>query len=296
MGRERYSLTNISKTIVLVRGGGDLATGVVQKFYRAGFKVVVLETEKPLAIRRTVSLCSAVYEGEYQVEDMHACLVASPKECQKVSRAWEQGKIPILVDPKAEQLANLKPQILIDAIMAKKNLGTHKDMAGVTIALGPGFEAGVDVDVVIETKRGHDLGKLYFKGAAFPNTGIPGEIDGKSKERVIHAPCSGIIKHNKEIGSQVKKGEVIFFVGEKEIHSPLSGTLRGLIHEGLSVNKGLKCADIDPRIVDCYSISDKARALGGAALEAAMMLIRAPSMTHSIRTRFYMNYKPPFLR
>ena len=273
-----FKFGEISKTIVAIRGGGDLATGVVQKFHRAGFKVVVLETEKPLAIRRTVSLCSAVYEAEYQVEDMRACLVASPKECENISTTWKQGKIPIIIDPKAQQLKTLKPQILIDAIMAKKNLGTHKGMAPITIALGPGFKAGADadadVDVVIETKRGHDLGKLYFKGTATPNTGIPSEINGKSTERVIHAPCSGIIKHIKKIGSQVKKDEALFYIDHKKIHSPLSGTLRGLIHEEIPITKGLKCADIDPRPVDCYSISDKARALGGAALEAAMILAR----------------------
>ena len=264
-----YKYESIDKTIVLVRGGGDLATGVIQKFYRTGFKVVVLETEKPLAIRRTVALCQAVYKGEIKVEDMQACLVSSPKECQKI---WKQGKIPILIDPQAKEIDTIKPHILIDAIMAKKNLGTHKKIAPITIALGPGFEAGVDTDVVIETKRGHDLGKLIFKGTAIKDTKVPGELNGKSTERVIHAPCSGIIKHIKKIGDQIKEGEVLFYIGEKEIHSPLSGTLRGLIHEEVYISTGLKCADIDPREVDCYSISDKARALGGAALEAAMML------------------------
>ena len=270
----KFYLRNTDKIIVAIRSGGDIATGVVQKFYRSGFPVVILETPQPLTIRRTVALSTAVYTGEFQVEDMTACRVNSYKECEEI---WKQGRIPILIDPEGECIKDLKPTILIDGIIAKKNLGTYKNMAPITIALGPGFEAGVDVDIVVETMRGHNLGKLYFKGRAMANTGIPGEMNGKSAERVVYATHSGKVKHIKKIGDWVEEGERIFYIGECLVLSPMSGTLRGLIHEGILVKKGLKCGDIDPRprhTVDCYSVSDKARAIGGATLEAAMMMLK----------------------
>ena len=267
------------KTVV-VRGGGDLATGVVQKFYRTGFKVVVLEKEKPLAIRRTVALCQGVYKREHQVEDMKGILVQSLSECTEV---WKQGKIPILIDPKGKWIEEMKPDIVVDGIMAKKNLGTHKNMAPITIALGPGFVAGEDVDVVVETKRGHHLGRLYFKGSAIENTGVPGELEGITHERVVYAPCSGKVRHIKDIGDEVKKEEGVFYIDDFKVSSPLDGTVRGLIHEGLMVREGMKCADIDPRKEAkeyCYSISDKARAIGGATLEATLILLNEEGDNH----------------
>ncbi|MCL2865390.1 MAG: selenium-dependent molybdenum cofactor biosynthesis protein YqeB [Lachnospiraceae bacterium] len=266
---------DVAEMLVVVRGGGDLATGVIQKFFRTGFKVLVLEVEKPLAIRRTVSLCAAVYAGTYQVEDMTARVVDALVECD---RCWEQGEIPIFVDPAGRCLnKTISPAIVVDAILAKRNLGTHRVLAPITIALGPGFQAGVDVDVVIETLRGHHLGRLYFTGEAMPNTGIPGELGGESAARVLHAPAAGVIKHVCKIGDTVNKGDILFYIEEMPVHSPLKGTLRGLIQDGLLVGKGLKCADVDPRspdVVDCKTISDKARALGGAALEAALIQLR----------------------
>ncbi|WP_429949285.1 selenium-dependent molybdenum cofactor biosynthesis protein YqeB [Enterococcus sp. AZ101] len=262
----------ISETIVAVRGGGDLATGVVQKLVHAGFKVIILETAKPLAIRRTVAFCNAVFQGRQQVEDLEAVLVSSVSECSVI---WNNHQIPILIDSKAESLKELKPTVLVDAILAKKNLGTNKEMAPITIALGPGFTASNEVNAVVETMRGHYLGKLYFKGSAIPNTGIPGEINGKNAERVIHAPASGKVKHVKTIGAIVKKGEVLFYIDQIAVVSPLDGVLRGLISDKVLCQKGLKCADVDPRSVeqvDCFTISDKARALGGAVLEAVLWL------------------------
>lgn len=262
----------ISETIIAVRGGGDLATGVVQKLVHAGFKVVILETAKPLAIRRTVALCNAVFQGKQHVEDLEAVLISSVSECTK---SWNNHQIPILIDSKAESLKELRPTVLVDAILAKKNLGTTKEMAPITIALGPGFSASDEIDVVVETMRGHYLGRLYFEGSAIPNTGIPGEIGGKSAERVVHAPTSGKVKHVKMIGELVKKGEILFYIDEMAVASPLDGVLRGLISDKVICQKGLKCADIDPRLeaqVDCFTISDKARALGGAVLEAVLWL------------------------
>jgi xanthine dehydrogenase accessory factor len=251
---------------IVIRGGGDLATGVAQKFFRAGFPVVILETSAPTAIRRSVALCEAVYDGFARVEDMNCRRVSSLDELEG---CWQQGTIPLFIDPSGETIKQIQPSAVIDAILAKRNLGTHRGMSPITIALGPGFRAGEDVDVVIETMRGHDLGRLIFKGCAAPNTGIPGEIGGKSGQRVIHAPASGTIIHKKQIGDVVQGGELIFTVGGTEALAPFTGLLRGLIREGLEVPKGMKAADIDPRTdVDWHTISDKARCLGGAALEA----------------------------
>jgi xanthine dehydrogenase accessory factor len=257
---------------IVVRGGGDLATGVVQKFFRAGFHVVILEIAAPAAIRRSVALCEAVYDGSAQVEDMNCQRVSNIDELEN---CWQSGTIPLLIDPIGETIKLLQPSAVIDAILAKRNLGTHRGMAPVTIALGPGFCAGEDVDAVIETMRGHDLGRLIFKGYAAANTGIPGEIGGKSAQRVIHAPASGTVIHKKHIGDIVESGEILFTVGGTEVSAPFTGLLRGLIREGAAVPEGMKAADIDPRIdVDWRTISDKARCLGGAALEGYFFLVR----------------------
>ena len=254
---------------IAIRGGGDLATGVVQKFHRSGFQVVVLETNLPLAIRRSVSLCTAVTEGKAQVEDLQAVLT-EPALCEAV---WAQGKIPVLIDPQAESLALLRPTALVDAILAKRNLGTRMDMAPVVIGLGPGFEAGRDVHAVVETMRGHDLGRVLYKGSALPNTGIPGEIGGRSAQRVLHAPCAGVVTHHSAIGQVVDEGQPLFSVGEALVTTPFCGLLRGLIQAGISIQKGTKAADVDPRIdVDWTTISDKARCIGGGALEAYLHL------------------------
>ena len=268
------SLVPSTDHIAVVRGGGDLATGIVQKLWRAGLAVVILETARPLAIRRTVSLCSAVYEGEYSVEDLTAVCIQTPDECYPT---WQQGKIPLLIDPDGQSIPTLRPLFVIDAILAKKNLGTHRHMAPITIALGPGFSAPEDVDVVIETMRGHDLGRLILDGSALPNTGIPGNLGGKTAERVVHAPVAGIVHHHHTIGDVVEKNEILFYIDNTPIFSPLQGVLRGLIADGMNIPQGLKCADVDPRPkeqVNCYQISDKARALGGATLEACFFVAR----------------------
>lgn len=260
----------INETIVAVRGGGDLATGTIQKLFRSGFKVIILETANPLAIRRTVALCEAIRSGEFSVEGMIAKRIEVPKEAEAV---WAAGKIPIMVDPTGEKVQALQPTAVIDAILAKKNLGTTKEMAPIVIALGPGFDAGQDCDAVIETMRGHRLGRIIFAGKPIPNTGIPGVLGGKSAERVVHSPANGVIKHLHEIGDSVKKGETLFYVGDIAVPSPLTGILRGLILDGIRVPEGMKVADVDPRSkeeVDYMTISDKARTIGGGALEALL--------------------------
>jgi xanthine dehydrogenase accessory factor len=255
---------------IAVRGGGDLATGVIQKFYRAGFPVIILETSAPTAIRRSVSLCEAVYDGFAQVEDMYCRRVSDTDDLES---CWQDGAIPLLVDPSGESIHAIKPAAVIDAIIAKRNLGTNRSMADIIIALGPGFCAGEDADAVIETMRGHDLGRLIFQGSAKPNTGVPGDIGGKDAQRVLHATISGTVIHKKQIGDVAESGEILLTVGGTEIRSPFTGLLRGLIREGMNVPKGMKIADIDPRTnVDWRTISDKARCLGGAVLEAFFYL------------------------
>ena len=256
--------------LILIRGGGDLATGVIQKFYRAGCPVLVLESPAPTAIRRGAALCEAVYDGVKTVEDMTARRIP---DIRAIEACLSGDEIPLLVDPDGASIAALKPAAVVDAIIAKRNMNTNRRMAPVTIALGPGFTAGADVDAVIETMRGHSLGRLILKGSAMPDTGVPGEILGKSAQRVLRAPCGGVVVHNRKIGDIVKRGEPVLSVEDKAVCAPFRGLLRGLIREGLTVEAGLKIADIDPRTgVDIHTISDKARCLGGAALEAYFYL------------------------
>ena len=265
--------------LVIVRGAGDLATGIVYSLYKAHLKVIVLETQYPSSIRRRVALSEAVYDGESKVEDIESVLVKSYEEALNIIANQNYKKIPILIDPNCDILKNIKPTFLIDAIIAKKNLGTNKSMAKYTIALGPGFTAGKDCDIVIETMRGHNLGRMYLEGEAIPNTGIPGNIGGKEAERVIHASYDGIIENVKNIGDFVKEKEVIAYINNNnekiEVLAAFDGLLRGIIRDGFKVHKGLKIADIDPRKSEydnCFTISDKARNLGGSVLTAMMYL------------------------
>ena len=265
--------------LVIVRGAGDLATGIVYSLYKAHFKIIILETQCPSSIRRKVALSEAVYDGESKVEDIEAILVKSYEEALNIIANKNYIKIPILIDPNCDILKNIKPTFLIDAIIAKKNLGTNKSMAKYTIALGPGFTSGKDCDIVIETMRGHNLGRMYLEGEAIPNTGIPGNIGGKEAERVIHASSDGIIENVKNIGDFVKEKEVIAYINNNnekiEMLATFDGLLRGIIRDGFKVHKGLKIADIDPRKSEynnCFTISDKARNLGGAVLTAMMYL------------------------
>lgn len=258
--------------LVVVRGGGDLATGVVQKFFRAGMRVVVLETRRPTAIRRTVSLCEAVYDQQATVEDMTARRADSIADCSQI---WRRGEIPLLIDPLGKYIPALSPDGVIDAILAKKNLGLKADMAPAVIALGPGFCAPRDAHVVVETMRGHDLGRLIFSGEAKPNTGVPGKVGGRGAQRVLRAPREGHMLPRRSIGDWVRAGEPVFSVADDVVCAPFDGRLRGLLREGHPVWPGMKAGDIDPRPdSDCKGISDKARCLGGGALEAYLYLCK----------------------
>lgn len=260
----------MNQTTVIVRGGGDLATGTIYRLFRCGYPVLVLETADPSAIRREAAFCEAVHLGEKTVEGLVCQRIRKPEDCEAV---WKQGRIPLLVDEQAKAVAVRKPQVLVDAILAKKNLGTRRDMAPLTIGLGPGFTAGQDVDCVIETMRGHRLGRVLTEGCAIPNTGVPGLIGGYGKERVIHAPASGIICNQAAIGDWVEQGQEIARIGQVPVAASITGVLRGIIRDGYQVKEGLKIADIDPRANErenCFTISDKARCIAGGVLEAVV--------------------------
>lgn len=270
------------KILIICRGGGDLATGIVHRLFRAGFLVLVLETDSPAAIRRQVSFSEAVYDGTATVEGVTAERIASADRAA-VDHVLEAGRVPLLVDPEGSSIPLLKPDIVVDAILAKKNLGTAKEMAPLVIGVGPGFTAGEDVDLVVESMRGHNLARIFTTGSALPNTGIPGNIGGFTKERVLHAEAAGYMKNIRQIGDIVEKGEEIARIYEKmtedgifsgsyvSVGASISGIIRGLIREGYHFQKGFKIADIDPReseLANCFTISDKARSIGGSVLEA----------------------------
>ena len=259
------------KILIICRGGGDLATGIVHRLFRAGFPVLVLETDSPAAIRRQVSFSEAVYDGTATVEGVTAERIASANRAA-VNHVLEEGRVPLLVDPEGSSIPLLKPDIVVDAIIAKKNLGTAKEMAPLVIGVGPGFTAGEDVDLVVESMRGHNLARIFTTGSALPNTGIPGNIGGFTKERVLHAEAAGYMKNIRQIGDIVEKGKEIARIYEKvSVEASISGIIRGLIREGYHFQKGFKIADIDPReseLANCFTISDKARSIGGSVLEA----------------------------
>lgn len=260
---------DIRSTKILIRGAGDLASGIAHRLCRSGFRVCLIDTDTPMAVRRMVSFSEAIYDGEKTIEDITAVHISQPEEILPV---WEKGQIPLLIDPTNKTRHFLKPHVLIDAIIAKRNLGTDKSNAPLVIGMGPGFNAGADVHVVIETNRGHNLGQLIFEGSAEHNTGVPGTIGGFNIERVLRAPCAGIFKSKKDIGEQVAKEELIAQVSGVPILSKIDGIIRGMLRDNTPVTNGMKVGDVDPRgdIRLCPTISDKARSLGGAAIEAIL--------------------------
>jgi xanthine dehydrogenase accessory factor len=255
--------------LIMIKGAGDLASGVAHRLWFCGFNIVMLELNQPLVVRTNVSFASAVYEKSVQVESVKAVFC---EDTEQASTAINNRSIPVLIDPEAKSLELFKPSVLVDGIMAKGNRLTRIDEAELVIGLGPGFSAGVDAHAVIETKRGHELGKVIYSGQAAEDTKEPGKIEGYGRERLLRAPQTGIFKPFKQIGDLVKKGDQVASVDGNKIYAQIDGLIRGMLYEGLEVNEGTKVGDIDPRgaSVNYETISDKARAIGGGALEAIL--------------------------
>jgi xanthine dehydrogenase accessory factor len=258
-----------SKLVILIKGGGEMATGVAHRLFHSGFLVCLTEIPEPLAVRREVSFCEAIYEGQKTVEGLKAIRVEGQA---KVYQAWTKGLIPILVDPQCRVRRKLNPDVIIDAILAKTNTGTQINDAPLVIGLGPGFRAGEDVHWVVETNRGHYLGRVIERGEAEADTGVPGNIGGYTWERVLRAPSAGRFRGRKKIGDRVEQGETVAEVKKLPVRSQISGVLRGLLRDRGWVEKDMKVGDVDPRATPehCFMISDKARAIGGGVLEAIL--------------------------
>lgn len=262
--------TFMRDTTILIRGAGEIASGVAHRLWRSGFpNIVMTEIEKPVAVRRKVSFSEAVFDGKAVVEKLQAIKVDNITELFLV---WKNCKIGVVVDPTCRCLDELRPDIIVDAILAKKNLGTTKGLAELVIALGPGFEAGVNCDCLIETNRGHNLGRLITRGTTSINTGIPGSIMGQTYSRVLRAPRDGILRTNYQIGDKVIEGDIVAWVANTPIIAQTGGVLRGLLRTASQVTEYVKVGDIDPRSERsyCYTISDKARAIAGSVLEAIL--------------------------
>ncbi len=255
--------------LVLVKGAGDLASGVIHRLHRVGMIVIATELPQPLVIRRMVAFASAVYEKTWQVEGVVARCVTDETTMQQALTAAE---VPVWVDPEAQIVRWLAPHVIVDAIMAKRNTGTTRADAPLVIALGPGFTAGQDCHAVIDTHRGHDLGRIIFHGQAQPDTGTPGPVGGETARRLLRAPTDGRFIGHRQIGDRVRAGETVAEVAGQPVVAALDGVLRGLLHDGLTVRAGLKVGDVDPRgvVEHCFTISDKARAISGGVLEAIL--------------------------
>lgn len=262
-------MKDLKELSILIKGGGEMASGIAHRLYRAGIpRIVMIEIEKPLCVRRFVSFCEAVHDGQSIVEGVTARRVSSIAD---IAGVWEAGEIAVMVDPEWTSVKTLSPDVIVDAIMAKRNLGTQKSEAGFVIGVGPDFVAPHDVHAVVESNRGHDLGRVIYDGCAEAYTGVPGQIKGIATERVLRAPVDGQVKHVAQLGDEVKKDDLILCVDEREVRAPFDGIVRGLIRE-IKVNKNEKIGDVDPRARKefCYTISEKARAIGGGVLEAIL--------------------------
>ena len=258
--------------LAVIRGAGDIASAIALRLVRCGASVLMTEIEQPLTVRRTVAFSEAVRVGKAQVEGVTAV------RARNVSHALEllsgQGVVPVLVDPACACVKNAAPDVVVDAVLAKRNLGTSMDMAPIVVGVGPGFTAGVDCHAVVETMRGHTLGRAYYKGSALPNTAVPGLVGGFAGERVLRAPCDGVFRGVAAIGDHVEEGQAVAYVGDVPVIATLTGVLRGLIADGVQVHRGLKCGDVDPRGQSgyCELVSDKGLAVAGGVLEAVLHL------------------------
>jgi xanthine dehydrogenase accessory factor len=290
-----------AELVAIIRGGGDLGTGAALRLHRAGWRVLITELLQPLVIRRTVAFASAIYDGSIEVEGTIGMRIRAEHIATEAGSCWSADRIPVVVDPDRSAAARLNPIAVIDAIMAKRNTGTRIADAPIVVALGPGFTAGIDCHAVLETQRGHHLGRVYYQGAAQPNTGVPGNLGGQDAQRAVRAPVAGIFYAHHQIGDRLKAGDVIGRVItidvsltdsaawrlasiDRDASQPLgivvktkiAGVLRGILHDGLKVSADTKIADVDPRgeVENCFTVSDKSWAVGGGALEAVLYLQR----------------------
>lgn len=259
--------------LVLIKGAGDIATGVAIRLLNARMRVVMTDIERPSAIRRTAAFSEAIYHGEATIEGHAACRAGNAKEALALCEA---GITPVIADPKCACLHDIAPDVLADCVIAKRNTGTTLCDAGIVIGIGPGFTVGTDCHAAVETMRGHDLGRVFYNAGETPlaNTGVPGLIAGYGAERVMHAPAAGIFHEIRHIGDRVEAGETVAMVGGATVKAEIPGVLRGLLPEGFDTPLGMKCADVDPRckVEHCYTVTDKARAVGGGVLEAILRL------------------------
>ncbi|MEZ4666712.1 MAG: selenium-dependent molybdenum cofactor biosynthesis protein YqeB [Anaerolineae bacterium] len=265
-----------SRAPIVVRGGGDLASGAVYRLQRAGFPVIVTELAQPLFVRRTVSYGEAIYSGSIRIDGVQACVIGSDQDIRK---CWAEDVVPVVIDPAGDRIPDLQPAIVVDARMAKVNLGSTIYDAPLVIGLGPGFTAGIDCHAVIETNRGHDLGRVIWNGSAEADTGEPGVIEGKTRSRVLRAPTDGFVKSNVNIGDEVEEGRLVATVDGMPIEAAFNGVVRGMIHPSVAATMGMKIGDIDPRAnrEACFTISDKSLAVGGGVLEAVLSAVQIRS-------------------
>ena len=268
-----HAIPTLTNALVAVKGAGDLATGVIHRLRRAGFAVMATELAHPTVLRRTIAFAEAIALGQMTVEGITAQHAHSMEDIRVI---LENGFVPILIDPDGIAFKRLQPDVFVEATLSKYNSGINVNDAPIVIALGPGYEAGIDAHAVIETNRGHNLGRVYLEGTAEPNTGVPGTIAGYAGERLLRAPCAGRLYGMRQIGDQIRKGEVVAIIKSGEASVPITasipGILRGLVRDDLTVSAGMKVGDIDPRAMreHCFSISDKSRAIGGGVLEAIL--------------------------
>ncbi len=262
-------IIRLSDIKICVKGGGDIASGVAWRLHQCGLRVFITEIAQPMAVRRRVSFCEAVFDGHTLVEGVEGLLI---QKADDVYSIWDKKKIPVLVDPECESKHVIRPDVIVDAILAKKNIGTSMNDAPLVIALGPGFEAGKDAHFVVETNRGHYLGRLLDTGSAEPDTGVPGPVKGITSDRVLRAPADGLWENRIDIGSPVKTADIIGYVAGVPAKALIDGVLRGMIHPNNNVKTGYKIGDIDPRGKKeyCYSISEKALAVSGGVLEGIL--------------------------
>jgi xanthine dehydrogenase accessory factor len=257
------------KPFVLIWGGGDLASGVAIRLYRVGIHILVVETAQPTAVRRSVAFAQAVYDGETTIEGTVGRLIGCPEE---MLSCWKEDAVPVMVDPELELISVFKPLVLVDGRMRKTRDALSLNMAQLVVGLGPGFTVGENCHAAIETNRGHFLGRVYWQGSPQANTGIPGKVEGFTRERVLYAPIDGIVQTLVDFGDHVQPGDPVLMIGDQTVKTSLAGVVRGLIHPGIWVKHGTKVADIDPRPEDfrCRAVSEKALAIGGGVLEAIL--------------------------